>query len=199
MGKPKRPNTSALTHWGLVTVERHGALSTLVQKTATSHFLNQCWPQSMSPFGAPRPQWVESLALTPYLSSYPGYFWICNGVPGDILGNSTCVYPIKWPSNLWQIYMLEQKCVIANMNSTSLINTKQWNGVTIKSPRTMFISLVQNSLYINVWIYMYSLNNIQNNRVNPLTPTKEKTSKIILENFLHIGSQLDIFHSHTHA
>ena len=51
--------------------------STLVQvmawcHQATSHYLNQCWPRSMSPYGVTRPQWVnnwkliyiESLTLT---------------------------------------------------------------------------------------------------------------------------------------
>ena len=38
--------------------------STLVQvmawcRQATSHYLNQCWPRSMSPYGITRPQWVN--------------------------------------------------------------------------------------------------------------------------------------------
>ena len=38
--------------------------STLVQvmawcRQATSHYLNQCWPRSMSPNGVTRPQWVN--------------------------------------------------------------------------------------------------------------------------------------------
>ena len=38
--------------------------STLVQvmawcRQATSHYLNQCWPSSMSPYGVTRPQWVN--------------------------------------------------------------------------------------------------------------------------------------------
>ena len=38
--------------------------STLVQvmvwcHQATSHYLNQCWPRSMSPYGITRPQWVN--------------------------------------------------------------------------------------------------------------------------------------------
>ena len=41
--------------------------STLVQVTACSmlpsHYLSQCWPRSMSPYGVTRPQWVN-LALT---------------------------------------------------------------------------------------------------------------------------------------
>ena len=39
--------------------------STLVQvmawcRQATSHYLSQCWPRSMSPNGVTRPQWVKS-------------------------------------------------------------------------------------------------------------------------------------------
>ena len=38
--------------------------STLVQvmawcRQATSHYLSQCWPRSMSPYGITRPQWVK--------------------------------------------------------------------------------------------------------------------------------------------
>ena len=40
--------------------------STLVQvmawcRQATSHYLNQCWPRSLSPYGVTRPQWVNRL------------------------------------------------------------------------------------------------------------------------------------------
>ena len=28
---------------------------------ATSHYLNQCWPRSLPPYGVTRPQWVKSL------------------------------------------------------------------------------------------------------------------------------------------
>ena len=38
--------------------------STLVQvmawcRQATSHYLSQCWPRSLSPYGVTRPQWVK--------------------------------------------------------------------------------------------------------------------------------------------
>ena len=40
-------------------------LSTLVQvmawcRQATSRYLSQCWPRSLSPYGVTRPQWVKS-------------------------------------------------------------------------------------------------------------------------------------------
>ena len=42
--------------------------STLVQvmawcHQATSHYLNLCWPRSVSPYGVTRPQWVKSYSL----------------------------------------------------------------------------------------------------------------------------------------
>ena len=38
--------------------------STLVQvmawcRQATSHYLSQCWPRSLSPYGVTRPQWID--------------------------------------------------------------------------------------------------------------------------------------------
>ena len=42
-----------------------GDKSTLVQvmawcRQATSHYLGQCWPRSISPYGVARPQWVNA-------------------------------------------------------------------------------------------------------------------------------------------
>ena len=39
--------------------------STLVQvmawcRQATSHYLNQCWPRSLAPYGVTRPQWINT-------------------------------------------------------------------------------------------------------------------------------------------
>ena len=47
--------------------------STLVQvmawcRQATSHYLSQCWPRSMSPNGITRPQWVNKCCKTKALS-----------------------------------------------------------------------------------------------------------------------------------
>ena len=43
--------------------------STLVQvmawcHQATSHYLSQCWPRSLSPYGVTRPQWVNAVKLS---------------------------------------------------------------------------------------------------------------------------------------
>ena len=31
-------------------------------RQATSHYLNQCWPRSLPPYGVTRPQWVNTLS-----------------------------------------------------------------------------------------------------------------------------------------
>ena len=35
---------------------------------ATSHYLNQCWPRSLPPYGVTRPQWVNTTKPTFYVS-----------------------------------------------------------------------------------------------------------------------------------
>ena len=52
--------------------------STLVQvmawcRWATSHYLSQCWPRSLSPYGVTRPQWVNSLVYVVNCFTH----WIC--------------------------------------------------------------------------------------------------------------------------
>ena len=46
--------------------------STLVRvmawcRQATSHYLNQCWPRSPTPYGITRPQWVNDLSYCPII------------------------------------------------------------------------------------------------------------------------------------
>ena len=43
--------------------------STLVQvmawcRQATSHYLSQCWPRSLSPYGVTRPQWIKFVSTS---------------------------------------------------------------------------------------------------------------------------------------
>ena len=47
-----------------ISLELTGDKSTLVQvmawcRQATSHYLSQCWPRFMSPYGVTRPQWAK--------------------------------------------------------------------------------------------------------------------------------------------
>ena len=52
-------------------------------RQATSHYLNQCWPRSLPPYGVTRPQWVKVVATFNYVGrSYnlliatTGFIWI---------------------------------------------------------------------------------------------------------------------------
>ena len=68
--------------------------STLVQvmawcRQATSHYLSQCWPRSLSPYGVTRPQWVYSFCPhvlgTLYLQRLTEVWaWISNHIQGFI-------------------------------------------------------------------------------------------------------------------
>ena len=54
-------------HWILLIISQHYK-STFVQVMAwclmaPSHYLNQCWPRSMWPYGITRPQWVNSSSI----------------------------------------------------------------------------------------------------------------------------------------
>ena len=52
--------------------------STLVQvmawcRQATSHYLSQCWPRSLSPYDVTRPQWVNQASMMAYIDFYLCY------------------------------------------------------------------------------------------------------------------------------
>ena len=56
--------------------------STLVQamawcRQATSHYLSQCWPRPLSPYGVTRPQWVNRSGDTPSWLNYLPQFQLC--------------------------------------------------------------------------------------------------------------------------
>ena len=56
--------------------------STLVQamawcRQATSHYLSQCWPRPLSPYGITRPQWVNRSGDTPSWLNYRPQFQLC--------------------------------------------------------------------------------------------------------------------------
>ena len=75
--------------------------STLVQvmawcRQATSHYLNQCWPRSMSPNGATMPQWVNVLN-TPHVRKMEGVL-LLRGSNKRCQKPSVCPWPLSPPS-----------------------------------------------------------------------------------------------------
>ena len=68
-------------------------MSILVQvmawcRQATSHYLSECWPRSLSPYGVTRPQWVkiwtEEMQVLPHSMNddacMPKYGWVVNNL-----------------------------------------------------------------------------------------------------------------------
>ena len=47
-----------LCHWTLLMISQHYVIARCCQ--ATSHYLSQCWPSSISPYSFSRPQWVKT-------------------------------------------------------------------------------------------------------------------------------------------
>ena len=59
--------------------------STLVQvmawcHQATSHYLSQCWPRSLTPYGITRPQWVKLVIFKIKDSSEELFPWNCSNL-----------------------------------------------------------------------------------------------------------------------
>ena len=44
-------------------------------RQAASHYLIQCWPRSLSPYGVTRPQWVEKTVSTSNCGMVERHFW----------------------------------------------------------------------------------------------------------------------------
>ena len=91
--------------------------ATLVQvmawcRQATSHYLNQCWPRSLPPYGVTRPEWVKSLWLSGNFRPLSEYqttaLWdLCNMSNGCLIDvnrwfdhNPAKIY--RPPKKVWQ-------------------------------------------------------------------------------------------------
>ena len=69
--------------------------STLVQvmawcRQATSHYLNQCWHRSLSPYGVTRPQWV----INRHTFTYCGYICVNVYDTGYLSRRNICPYAV---------------------------------------------------------------------------------------------------------
>ena len=104
--------------------------STLVQvmawcRKATSHYLSQCWPRPMSPYGVSRPQWVVSSDLLLFM--YENILLILNSSDAadgifQLWGSIPCLlmrWLLKSPGHQQTWYWL---CKTDNMCCCSRVN-----------------------------------------------------------------------------
>ena len=80
--------------------------STLVQvmawcRQATSHYLSQCWPRSMSPYGVIRPQWVNSRKDIYY---WHGHIWEGWRMETNAIQNKLTHWGLKY-MGAWDIWL----------------------------------------------------------------------------------------------
>ena len=80
---------------------------------ATSHYLSQCWPRSLSPYGVTRPQWVNSV-----MWEYSNLFTksVKHSLEWD--GIKPCWFP-------WSLTYILACCLFGN-TFTSARTTDQW-------------------------------------------------------------------------
>ena len=81
--------------------------STLVQvmawcRQATSQYLSQCWPGSLSPYGVTRPQWVKKLPTSAWREYIGNYILIIVFRPSSIL---TKWFLFEYAAKNWYIYL----------------------------------------------------------------------------------------------
>ena len=99
--------------------------STLVQVMAwcwqaPSHYLSQCWPRSMLPYGVTRPQWVNSLALGDVI-----WYHFINIGSYNSLYTKPLLEPMWICANyLWQFH---NQCIKYCWNGLQTGNFKLWS------------------------------------------------------------------------
>ena len=126
----------SLWNFSQVNVKRHNWLVQIMAwcRQATSHYLNHCWPRSMSPYSITRPQWVKHLFKlgSPNLDQSCKIPWLrsllCCGIIGlDLQGqielkskniiHFELVHDITSQQLKLGFPNLDQKCIVALLRS----------------------------------------------------------------------------------
>ena len=141
--------------------------STLVQvmawcHQATSHYLSQCWPKFMLPYGVTRPQWVNmhlkimfpinqlQLSDAIDLDQHWIRYWL-----------ATCLVPSQYPNQCWLIisWIVRNKLQSTfNQNTVNLIQENEFLNVFCKMKAILSQSWCFNSLRLSD-AYMRRLSN----------------------------------------
>ena len=128
--------------------------STLVQvmawcRQATSHYLSQCWPRSLSPYSVTWPQWVNSnMTCMPFMNWKIMISVILCGT-----GCSSCL----WSSSMCFQFIPPELLVLLS----APITQQRWNAET-----------TQMIYYTNIYymlIYTKAINNITTTYINKPT------------------------------
>ena len=114
--------------------------STLVQvmawcRQATSHYLSQCWPKSLSLYGNTRPQWVNGARLwadKSWLQCYTHFQQFCFCYKGDLIGHFQwlqCCSDFK--SQVFDVWCHYDDVIMGTMASQFTTMVSQITSLTI--------------------------------------------------------------------
>ena len=159
--------------------------STLVQvmawcRQATSHYLSQCWPKSLSPYGAARPQWVNLYVLEtrivkikPNLRSIPQMSWY--PVTARFGGHNGCIWNLMGASTAQSRGAIKFQSNQITSNQDLVASRLHWAGSTgLTAVRK------HQSRSPAQWVYRSSLQSSQSNKnVTSITnkPIRNLTQK----------------------
>ena len=109
--------------------------STLVQvmawcHQATSHYLNQCWPRSLPPYGITRPQWVKYQQLNCLFYSF---FMLTTKTSSNLCMTACCEveqpvtggFPPQRDRNVESVFIPWCLCQIRSFESFLFVTTMQ--------------------------------------------------------------------------
>ena len=106
--------------------------STLVQAMAwccqaTSHYLSQCWPRSLSPCGVTGPEWVKLAFKTPHISPLHARYGLCDVCCEDLADN--CLH---YDGTI--LYKLQLSAIITQSNIVRyyMYNYRKWGSILIR-------------------------------------------------------------------
>ena len=122
--------------------------STLVQvmawcHQATSHYLSQCWPRSLSPYGVTRPQWVKRIFFIEtfvFLTEISLKSVPLNPVMWSWLGNLNGLAPNRRQANVWTNDDTVHWSLYASINCLNgSRNDSVWGAITSQSEPILWV------------------------------------------------------------
>ena len=78
---------------------------------ATSHYLSQCWPRSLSPYGVTRPQWVNNRPALVQEMAWPVWGLLPNLIQWWLIVKGTLKDKRQWNLNQIQLFSFKKLCL----------------------------------------------------------------------------------------
>ena len=134
--------------------------STLVQvmarcRQATSHYLSQCWPSSLSPYGITRPQWVNFVIVAVLVDLH---LFVCVSLLHILLYSLSCCTrdtDVNWLAprrceNNFESVISKHMLWIKFMSISCEITLRRIPQNTFND-KSMLIQVMLSQIYVGIW------------------------------------------------